>query len=107
MEPHAAAVMGRFIAAKSEFATCRRAGSLNDWETPCVIILMAERAREINGTGFVSADGAYWRVFSDSGEYAGMEKEAHTRWAVYDRIEEDSIRILDDGNIEVRFRESA
>lgn len=68
---------------------------------------VAEGAREINGTGFVSADGAYWRVFSDSGEYTGMEKEAHTRWAVYDRIEEDSIRILDDGNIEVRFRESA
>lgn len=93
-----------------DFLVLKRDGTvelLNDREMPCVIILMAERAREINGTGFVSADGAYWRVFSDSGKYAGMEKEAHTRWAVYDRIEEDSIRILDNGNIEVRFRESA
>lgn len=92
-----------------DFLVLKRDGTvelLNDRETPCVITLVAEGAREINGTGFVSADGAYWRVFSDSGEYTGMEKEAHTRWTVYEMIEENSIRILDDGNIEVRFRES-
>lgn len=31
VEPHAAAVMGRFIEAQSNLPTCRRAGNLNMW----------------------------------------------------------------------------
>lgn len=79
---------------------------LNSQDAPPTVTLVAEHARAINGSGFISADGDYWRVSTDSGKYVGMEKEKNTVWAVYNFVG-DSIRILKDGKIEVRFNKDS
>lgn len=79
---------------------------LNDQDAPPTVTSLAEYARAINGSGFNSADGDYWRVITESGKYAGMKKEENTVWAVYN-FDGDSIRILKDGKIEVRFNKDS
>lgn len=74
---------------------------LNDQDVPPTVTPLAEYARAINGSGFISADGDYWRIITDSGKYVGKKKEENTVWAVYN-FSGDSIRILKDGKIEVQ-----
>ena len=65
------------------------------------ITQLTNQAICINGSGFVSSDGNYWRVMIDAGKYKSMKEEKNTVWIVCN-FEGDSILITKDGKIKVQ-----
>lgn len=79
-------------------------GLLDHHAEPYTFSPLAEHVQAINDSGFISANGDYWHVITESGKYVRMEKEENSAYAVYN-FNGDSIRILNDGKIEMRFNE--
>ena len=67
--------------------------------------VLAYNAQTINQSGYISEDGNYWHIISTEDNRVETELEENTAYAVYNSMG-DSLRILQNGRIEVGFSES-
>lgn len=67
--------------------------------------VLAYNAQTINQSGYISEDGNYWHIISTEDNRVKTELEENTAYAVYNSMG-DSLRILQNGRIEVGFSES-
>ena len=67
--------------------------------------VLAYNAQTINQSGYISEDGNYWHIISTEDNRVETELEENTAYAVYNSMGA-SLRILQNGRIEVGFSES-